>query len=306
VKKVLVTPQGAYFVKDLSIEHQSSEIEYIYSNGIISNKKELINLVSDCDGLIIGSELIDKEVIDSAKNLKVVVRFGTTTENIDSDYLKKKNIALFKIKSEYTVKNVAKLCLAFSFTYIFNIQKHYFDSKRGLWNRYLNADLNEIKVGLIGAGDISREFLDLGLKLGIKFFYHSRKENPYFKSKKVRFIPKLEDLIKASNIISIHLPSNETTKKLFNKKLLSLMSGKALINTSRADIVCQQSLENVLDINEHFFYFCDVLGKEPPEERDLSLIARSNVYSTAHIGGYSKEALVDVSKKAHSFINKIL
>ena len=122
--KILITPQGFNFVKDQLVEFLNPRFEYIFTNGIVSDKKKLKRLLSNCHGVIIGSETIDKEVINSAPLLETVVRFGTSTENIDMSYLKKKNISLHKIESEYTSKSVARLCLSFALNYIkknFNI-----------------------------------------------------------------------------------------------------------------------------------------------------------------------------------------
>ena len=77
--------------------------EYIFTNGLIADGSKLCELLSDVDAVVIGSENIDKTSIDSAKNLKVIVRFGTTIENIDVDYAEKVGIKVFSIKSKHTV-----------------------------------------------------------------------------------------------------------------------------------------------------------------------------------------------------------
>ena len=92
MRKILITPQGFYFVKNKINNYLNNEDDYIFSKGIIQNKDKLIKSICDCEIAILGSEIIDKDVIDASRNLKLIIRFGTSTENIDKDYLSKKNI----------------------------------------------------------------------------------------------------------------------------------------------------------------------------------------------------------------------
>ena len=90
MRKILITPQGFYFVKNKINNYLNNEDDYIFSKGIIQNKDKLIKSICDCEIAILGSEIIDKDVIDASRNLKLIIRFGTSTENIDKDYLSKK------------------------------------------------------------------------------------------------------------------------------------------------------------------------------------------------------------------------
>ena len=294
--KILVTPQGFNFVKDHLKEFLNPNFKYIYTNGIVSNKEDLKKILFDCNAVIIGSETIDSEVIDSAPLLKCVVRFGTSTENIDSKYLKEKNISLHKIESEFTSKSVARLCLAYSLNYIYNINKHFFDSKNKNWKRYLNIDPSDTNIGLIGSGKISKLFFEYGSKMGFTFSYHSRSKNSFFDNADCNFYSNVDDLIKQSKIISVHLPLNNKTKNFISKKQLSLLKDKLLINTSRAEIIDNKMLHEFINKYPNFTYYTDVLKSEPPDINDLDLISKKNVFSTAHIGGYTKSALIDVAR----------
>lgn len=302
MSKILITPQGFYFVKSKIEEFFNKKHEYIFSGGMIDNKEKLIDLMADCRFAIVGSENIDHEVIDAAKNLELIVRFGTSTENIDKDYLDKKNIKLFTIKSPHTIDGVARLCSSFALSYIFNVNKHMYDSSKGLWKRYMNLDPANISIGLIGGGDIASRFYDFGSSLGFNFNYHSRKEKIQFSNNDINFFNEIQDLIKASHIISIHLPYNKETQNLISQDELSLFENKMLINTSRAGIICKEALFNSLNNLSNFYYFTDVLHTEPPTQDDINLMKHKNVFSTAHIGGYSESALIDVALKSLKII----
>lgn len=300
--EVLITPQGFYFVKNKLKNFYDDNHNYVFAGGIINDKNKLISSIANCEIAIVGSELIDQEVIDAAKNLKLIVRFGTSTENIDSDYLDKKNIKLFTIKSKYTVDGVARLCTSFALSYIFNVNKHISDSSKGLWKRYMNLDPSNISIGLIGGGDIATSFYNFGNSLGFNFSYYSRKEKPYFNNQGLHYYNSLDNLIKNSDIVSIHLPYNQETKNLISEKELSLLENKMLINTSRAGIICKDSLLDALLNLDNFYYFTDVLNSEPPNPDDINFMQLENVFSTAHIGGYSESALLDVALESLEII----
>ena len=99
MKKVLITPQGFSFIKEKIQDKFSQKYHYFFTEGIVEDKKELKELLLNQHAVVIGSETIDKEVIDNASDLELVVRFGTSTENIDVEYLNQKSIKLFSIKS---------------------------------------------------------------------------------------------------------------------------------------------------------------------------------------------------------------
>jgi len=306
LNKVVITPQGFAFVKDSVSQFFDASNQYTMTNGIVSDKKKLKNLLSDAHAVIIGSEKIDRVILESAKNLKLIVRFGTTTENIDVNYAQEKGIKVFSIKSKFTVAGVGRLCMSFLLNYSFNIQKHISDARLGDWTRYMNMSPANTTVGLVGAGDIAYEFLQLGQNLGFRFVYHSRKANKEFDELGAEFYASLSDLIKDSDVVSLHVPLNASTQNLINSGLLALFKDKLLINTSRAGVVDQQKLREMIFSDPTFFYFTDVLGAEPPGAEDIELIKRSNVLSSAHIGGYSYDALFDVAKQSLDIIRKEL
>ena len=303
LKKVLVTPQGFYFVKDKLGASFNKNIEYIFTKGMVKNNEILKASLRECSGLVVGSETINKDIIDSSPSLKLIVRFGTSVENIDQDYLAFKKIKLFKIKSNHTVEGVANLCLTFALNYIFNTYHHSRDSSYRVWKRYMNSDPSNTTIGLVGAGDIAKSFYIKAQNLGFKVIYHSRNRNNFFDEQEVDFYPALGDLILNSDIVSLHLPFNMETKNFIGKGELADFQDKLLINTSRGGIVNLIALKMALKENKSFYYFTDVLGEEPPQEADLDLISGLNVMSTAHIGGYSEAALLDVSLQTIQIIN---
>ena len=306
MSKILITPQGFNFIRPQVEKYLVPQNEYIFTNGLIADGSKLCELLSDVDAVVIGSENIDKTTIDSAKNLKVIVRFGTTIENIDVDYAEKVGIKVFSIKSKHTVDGVSRLCLMFLLNYIFNIQKHTRDASGGSWVRYMNSSPATIRVGLVGAGDIAKGFLKLGLNLGFNFGYYSRNKKKVIDDLGAVYYSNLQDLVQNSDVVSLHIPLTNKTESIISTEILSLFSNKLLINTSRAKVVDQIGLRRMIEELDSFTYFTDVLCTEPPGNEDLKLIRKPNVFSTAHIGGYSDDALADVAFKALDILREEL
>ena len=306
MSKIVITPQGFSFVKPHLDHYFAKNNEYVFTNGIIENSTKLSMLLKNADAVVIGSEKINASLMDSSKNLKLIVRFGTSLENIDVIHAKKKGIKVFSIKSQFTVDGVSRLCLSFLLNYSLNIHKHLYDSKSGKWIRYLNRPPSEIIVGLVGAGDIANGFYLLARELGFKFHYFSRNQRASFDDNGVLFHSDLTSLIKASDVVSLHIPLNFETRNFISDQELLLLKNKMLINTSRAEIVNQDKLAEMIEVESMFCYFTDVLSSEPPIEKDFKLIKSPNVFSTAHIGGYSEDALLDVAMEALTILEREL
>ena len=116
----------------------------------------------------------------------------------------------------------------------------------------------------------------------------------------------LQDLVQNSDVVSLHIPLTNETESIISTEILSLFANKLLINTSRAKVVDQIGLRRMVEEVDSFTYFTDVLCTEPPESEDLKLIGKPNVLSTAHIGGYSDDALADVALKALNILREEL
>ncbi len=301
--KILATPNG--FKACFKSFQNLIDPGHIYelSGGLIPCKDLLIQRLKDKDAVIIGSENIDKEVLDSCPNLKLIVRFGSGLEKVDQVYASHKGIKVINYKSKETIKSVANLCLSFSLSYIFNFHQHHKDNKSKQWIRHINKSADNVRVGLIGFGDIAQRFYKIGSKVGFKFSYFSRNQR---KKETIPYHSSIEELIESNDIISIHLPSDKNTESIIEKEHLALMQSKALINTSRANIINKVDLYDSLSKNSPKMFYTDVLHNEPPTNADFNILSLPNILSTSHIGGYSENALKDVTAFCIQQVNKLI
>ncbi len=305
-KKVLITPEGITKIKFNKKKYLSNKINYVFTGKIINSQQVLISKLKDFDGCIIGSEKIDKKVIDSCTKLKVIIRFGVGMDNIDLDYARKKDIVVKNVQSESIADAVAvhAICLILALTQ--NIKLHINDAIKGKWLRHINLFSKDTSVGVIGAGKIGMKVISYLITLGFNVNYFSRKKKLNLNNLGAKFYKNINNLLIKSDIITLHFPSNRNSTPLFDKKKLNIIKKKYLVNLSRGSLVDEKTLLKKLDKGEIKFYATDVFFSEPPSKTSRKLLLHPKVLSTAHVGGYNTRSLQEVSEIALKKVNDIL
>lgn len=298
MNKILVTPQGFTFVKDSIKSHFVDSNEYLFTDGLVSDREKLIELLKPVNVAILGSEKIDAGTLETCKNLKAIVRFGSGLDNIDLAAAEAKGVAVYPIYAKTVTKSVATLAFTLLMSSLYRVIQHDRDAKQNKWLRYVNQNPEDMTVGIFGAGKIGFEFAKLLRPLGFKLAYFSRRNNPDFEKLSATRCESLVDLILQSSVISLHIPSNENTRNIISSGMLTLMKGKILINTSRGALVDEAALMGSLDSGGLSMYLTDVVCSEPPTGISEKLRAHERVVATAHIGGYSSQCLIEVATAA--------
>ena len=301
-KKILITPQGIVLAEKHIKRFFRNNISYIKTNGIVSNRKRLIKQLSNASGCIIGSEIIDKNILQHCKKLKVICRFGSGLDNIDIISAKKMGIKVFNVKAKSVPKSVAIHTISLILSITQNIKKHIDDSRRGKWIRHLNMPTDETIVGSVGSGAIGSEVIKLSLSLGFKVYYTSKTRKKNLDEIGAKFVQSLSELIKKSDIVTLHLPKINS-KFLISKTIIKNLKNKSLINVSRGSLVDEEAILDALNKKYLNFYATDVTEFEPPRKYSKILRKNENVISTAHVGGYNMTSLIEVSKEALKKVN---
>jgi len=266
-------------------------------------KQELKKLAKIYDGIIIGvREIIDKEVLENSKLKFIGVLAGK--ENIDLKECKKKNIAVFDTVginaisvAEHTIglmlglaKNLLKMDKS--------VRIKEFDRLR-----YSAIDLYQKTLGVIGVGHVAKEVIKRAKIFGMKIFCWTPHLEKH-KNLKVKFV-ELENLLKNSDFISLHIRLSEITKNLIGKKELDLMKPTAfLVNTSRGEIVDGDALVEALEKKQIAGVGLDVFREEPTHNKRLFKL--NNVILTPHAAGVSKDAIIRMDEKLARDIVKFL
>ncbi len=269
--------------------------------------EELINIYSGCDAMIVRSGIkITKEVIDTAKNLKIVVRAGVGYDNIDAKYAKEKGIVV-----ENTPLGNTNAAAEHTLTLLIMLAKHIIHSnielKSGVWDRkkYKATELKGKTLGIIGLGNVGKKVAKVAsaLEMDVICFdpFIDESKMKELGVKKVEF----DDLLKESDYITVHAPLTKKTKDLIADKEFEMMKdGVKIINVARGGVINEESLEKAIKSNKVAAAALDVYTKEPPICK--SLIANDKVISTPHLGASTKEAQINVAVDAANQIIKAL
>ena len=228
------------------------------------NKRDLINFAIDCEGLIAGGEIYDREVLSSLPKLKIISRVGIGIDNIDIEYAKLKKISVFN-----TPDAPSNSTAEFAFSLILSsVKKIYIlgqNVKNKNWTRIHHYEFSNLNVGLIGCGRIGSRVLKLLIRMPFKkiFVNDIDKKKYKIKNKKIVYTSK-SNLFKKADIISFHVPLTPQTRNLFNKENIILTKkGVAVVNTARGEIININHLEEFIKKNHFSTVALDVMPVEP-------------------------------------------
>ena len=273
-----------------------------------TDKSEVIERVKEADIIVTNKVVIDKEVMDKAKKLKFIQIAATGMNNVDLEYAKKKNI-LVKNVAGYSTNAVVQHTFALVLSLINKIC--YFDefvrneyAKSKIFTHIQNwFEIKGKRWGIIGLGEIGRNVAKLAKSFGAEVVYYSTSgRNNSDEFKRVG----LEELLKTSQIITIHAPLNENTKNLLNYEKLSLINeGSILVNVGRGGIINERDLAKILE-EKNIFVGLDVFEKEPINADNPLLKFKEKTILTPHIAWTSIEAREKLISQIYENIKEFL
>lgn len=280
-----------------------------YAEVIVASKedeKTLCREIAEVEILIVGTTPITKNIIDAAKKLKGIVKYGVGYDNIDVEAATEKNIVVIN-NPDYGIETVADhtftllLCLAKRVIPAFDMLRR--REWPRIWfsppSKILGIELEGKILGIVGFGQIGRRVAKRALACGMKIISYS----PHVKKTEVRKFGaepvNLEELIKKSDFISLHTSLTKETYHLFNEKRLKMMKREAfLINVARGPLIDEDALYKALKERWIQGAALDVFEIEPPSKEN-PLLCLDNVVLTPHIAWFSKEAIERLAALVH-------
>ncbi|MFH1789232.1 MAG: hydroxyacid dehydrogenase [Candidatus Altiarchaeota archaeon] len=270
--------------------------------------EELIEKIPEYDAVVVRSRSkIRKDAIDAGKKLKAIGRAGVGLDNIDVDYAKQKGIAVVNAPTSLTV-SVAELTLGLMFCLARHLHHADRTMRAGEWNKkkYMGVELQGKTMGVIGFGRIGRELAIKACALGMKVMaydpYLTLEEFKEYNTQQVE----LDQLLKAADFISVHVPATPENKNFINADRLALMKPTAyIVNTSRGTVMDEDALTQALKAGKIAGAGLDVYQEEPlPEDSELKNL--ENVVLTPHIGAGTEDAQIVAGTIVVDEIKKIL
>ena len=213
-----------------------------------SEKQQLLDAVADVDALIIRSDIIDKEVFDAAKQLKIVVRAGAGYDNIDLAEATAHNVCVMNTPGQNS-NAVSEL----AFGMMVMAVRNFYDGKPG-------TELKGKKLGIHAFGNVGRNVARIAHGFGMDVYaYDAYCPKEVMEQAGVTPVENVEDLYKTCQVVSLHLPMTEETKESINYNLVNLMPRNGLlVNTARKEVVNELDLMRLLNDRLDLRYVTDI------------------------------------------------
>lgn len=211
------------------------------------SKQELLDAIAGVDAAIIRSDKFDAEVLNSAKNFKIVVRAGAGYDNVDLQAATANNIVVMNTPGQ-NANAVAELAIGLAILGI----RELFSGKSG-------GELRGRTLGLHGFGFVARNVFRIARAMGMKVIVYTRYSKDAAAAIGLKITHSLEELYEKSDVVSIHVPAKgEHIKSVSYKVLKHLRDGSILVNTARKEVINEPDLVKLMEKKQGIKYMSDV------------------------------------------------
>ena len=277
------------FQQIIEVENYKDKFEFkIFTNPFIDEKEAIVEL-EDFEALLIMRERtpMTKSLIENLPNLKYIMTSGMRNKSIDLEAAKKKNIIV--CGTDINPNPAAEITWALILGLYRNMKQEIDNMFQGYWQTTIGFELKGKMLGLIGLGKIGTQVAKVAKAFGMEVCAWSENLNLTHANELGVLPMSKDDLLKSSDIISIHLVLGDRYKNLITKKELGMMKKTAfLINTSRGPIINENDLIEVLKDEKIAGAGLDVFDKEPlPQDHKLRFLP--NALLLPHIGYVTAE-----------------
>lgn len=252
--------------------------------------------------LVRSKTICDKNYIDSAPNLKAIIRGGVGIDNIDVDYAESKGILVFNTPKSSAIA-VAELAFALMISVPNHLVELHNGMKEGKWLKSVKRnELYGKKVALLGLGNIAREVATRAKAFGMEIVAYDK----YVKSSDIAtLLPSAQEAVRDADYIQIHLPLTDETECMFNDNLINYCERKPIvINTGRGGCIDPNKMLSALNEGKIAWYATDVYPTDPPSE-DYPLLKSDRVTLTPHVGGNTEENLLRIGDEIYSILKDL-
>lgn len=289
-KRILVTN----ILPEEGLKGLYPDFEVIAPKSAPFTRKEVLELIPECQGIIPAFFKVDKEIIDQGRNLKIISNYGAGFDNVDIAYATEKGIMVTNIPETVT-QATAELALGL----MISLMRRITETDRlvrkdsyehwGTTISFLGTSLEGKILGIVGMGRIGMATARLAQAFGMQVIYQKRKPYPpeVEKTLNIRYAP-LEELLKEADVVSLHCPLTPETRHLLGEKEFKLMKPTAVVvNTARGPVIHEKALIEALEKGEIKGAALDVFEFEPKVSAEL--LKMDNVVLTPHIGSSTLE-----------------
>ncbi|ASB50795.1 3-phosphoglycerate dehydrogenase [Alkalitalea saponilacus] len=220
-----------------------------------TDKSQLLSAVADVDAMIVRSDKVTTEVLDAAKNLKIVVRAGAGYDNLDLDACTQREVVAMNTPGQNS-NAVAELVFGMM---IYGMRKQFSGG--------VGSELRGKSIGIHAYGNVGYYVGKIAHGFDMKVYGY----DPYVSADRMQAhgvepLASVEELYRTCEFISLHIPANDFTKKSINKAILSMMpQGAVLVNTARKEVIDEDGMIELMDERPDFMYLSDITPDKAEE-----------------------------------------
>ena len=251
---------------------------------------QLLDAVKDADAMIVRSDKVTPEVLDAAKALKIVVRAGAGYDSIDTGYAKQKGVVVENTPGQ-NANAVAELVFGLL---VFTV-RNFYNGKSG-------SELKDKKLGILAFGNVGRNVARIAAGFGMEVYaYDAYCPKEAIESAGVKAVDSQDELFKACDVVSLHIPATAETKQSINYNMVNQMKkGAILINTARKEIINEPELVKLLGERTDLKFITDI---KPDADADFAQFEGRYFSTPKKMGAQTAEANTNAGIAAAKQIN---
>ena len=249
--KVLIATEKPF--APVAVEGIKTEVEAAgYELALLekyTEKSQLLEAVADADALIIRSDKVDAEVLDAAKQLKIVVRAGAGYDNVDLEAATAHGVVVMNTPGQ-NANAVAELVMGLL---VFAV--------RNFYNGKAGTELMDKKLGILAFGNVGRNVARIAKGFGMEVYaYDAYCPAEVIEGAGVKAVANQEQLFEVCDIVSLHIPATPETRQSINKALVGKMKkGGVLVNTARKEVVDETELISLMEERPDIKFVTDIM-----------------------------------------------
>lgn len=290
--KVLIAtakPFAAEAVQGIKKEFEGTGHEVVLLEKYETNE-QLLDAVKDVDAMIVRSDKITAEVLDAAKNLKIVVRAGAGFDSIDCQYAKEKNVVVENTPGQ-NANAVAELVMGM----LVYVARNHFNGKSG-------HELMGRRLGLLAFGNVGRNVARIAKGFGMEVSaYDAFVPAEAIEKEGVHACKDQKELFEISDVLSLHIPATPETIKSINYDMVNLMpKGGILVNAARKEVIDEEGLLKLMNEREDLRYIADIM---PDMDEEFKKFGTRYFATPKKMGAQTAEANINAGIAAARQIN---
>ncbi|MBF0267929.1 MAG: phosphoglycerate dehydrogenase [Alphaproteobacteria bacterium] len=257
---------------------------------------ELAAFLQGHEKIVTALERLDDALFDRLPGLKVVAKYGVGLDMIDLEAMQRRGLQL-GWTGGVNRRSVSELVISYAVALLRHVPQGHAQVLGGGWKQLMGRQLSDRTVGIVGLGHIGKDLTQLLKPWGCRVIAHDIKPMPDFCAQWGVDMMELEALLRQADVITLHLPLDDSTRNILSAERMRLMRSDAiLINAARGGLLDEAELKAMLMEGRLAGAALDVFAVEPPT--DMELIKLPNFLVTPHIGGSAEEAVLAMGRAA--------